>query len=99
MSNDNAAFVGSIPQNYDRYLGPLFFFEHADDLAARLPVSRGTRVLETACGTGIVTARLWNRLRGQGALMATDLNEPMLACARTRVPEEPGLEWRQADAT
>ena len=99
MSDDNAAFVGSVPENYDRFLGPLFFFPFADDLAARLPVSPGVRVLEAACGTGIVTSRLWNRLQGQGSLVATDLNDPMLAHARTRVREATGLEWRQADAT
>ncbi|PYM14849.1 MAG: hypothetical protein DMD81_16765 [Candidatus Rokuibacteriota bacterium] len=99
MTEDHAAFVGSVPQNYDRYLGPIYFFEYADDLAARLPVSRGVRVLEVACGTGIVTARLLKRLEGQGSLVATDLNDPMLAHARTRVAERPGLEFRQADAT
>ena len=99
MTDNHAAFVGSIPQNYDRYLGPLFFFPYADDLAARLPVSRGVRVLEAACGTGIVTARLWNRLEGQGTLVATDLNEPMVAYAKTQVPAAPGLEWQPADAT
>jgi ubiquinone/menaquinone biosynthesis C-methylase UbiE len=91
--------VGSIPKNYDRYLGPLFFHDYADDLVARLPSSPGMRVLETACGTGIVTERLWNRLRGRGSLVATDLNGPMLAHAQTRLAPDPNLQWRQADAT
>ena len=25
MTDRNAAFVGSIPRNYDRYMGPIFF--------------------------------------------------------------------------
>jgi len=32
----NARFVGSIPENYDRYLGPVLFEPYARDLAARL---------------------------------------------------------------
>jgi hypothetical protein len=60
------SFVGSIAENYDRYLGPLFFHGYADEMAARLPVGRGMRVLETACGTGIVTERLLARLAGAG---------------------------------
>ena len=36
MADRDAAFVGTIPQNYDRYLGPLFFYPYADDLAGRL---------------------------------------------------------------
>ena len=63
MAESHAAFVGSIPANYDRYLGPVFFHHYADDLAARLPVTPGMRVLETACGTGIVTERLAARWR------------------------------------
>ena len=99
MAERHAAFVGTVPANYDRYLGPLLFHRFADDLAARLPVSAGTRVLEVACGTGIVTERLVRRLGGHGTLVATDLNEPMLAHAQARIPGSPGLEWRQADGT
>lgn len=99
MADRHAAFVGSIPANYDRYLGRLLFRPYADDIAARLPVTAGARVLETACGTGIVTERLWRRLRGQGALVATDLNEAMLAHGQRRIPADAGLEWRTADAT
>ena len=99
MAEQHAAFVGTVPPNYDRYLGPLLFHPYADDLAARLPVARGTRVLEVACGTGIVTGRLVRRLAGQGTLVATDLNDAMIAHARTRVPADPALEWRQADGT
>lgn len=99
MAERHAAFVGTVPPNYDRYLGPLLFYPYADDLAARLPVARGTRVLEVACGTGIVTERLVRRLAGQGTLVATDLNDAMIAHAQTRIPADPALEWRQADGT
>lgn len=99
MAESHAAFVGSIPANYDRYLGPVFFHHYADDLVARLPVTPGMRVLETACGTGIVTERLAARLAGKGSLVATDLNEAMFAHGRTRLSHAAGLEWRQADAT
>jgi ubiquinone/menaquinone biosynthesis C-methylase UbiE len=99
MADRNAAFVGSIPENYDRYLGPIFFNHYADDLVARLPVTRGMRVLETACGTGIVTERLVRRLAGSGTVLATDLNEPMIAQGQRKLPGGPHLEWRKADAT
>jgi ubiquinone/menaquinone biosynthesis C-methylase UbiE len=100
MADRNAAFVGEVPRNYDRYLGPIFFHGYADDLAARLPVAPGMRVLETACGTGIVTRRLAERIRDHGSLVATDLNEAMIAHGRTTLPAEAALlEWRQADAT
>ena len=99
MADRNAAFVGSIPAAYDRYLGPLFFHAFADDLTARLAVKPNMRVLETACGTGIVTERVAAALAGQGTLVATDLNEPMVAYASQRLGPGARIEWRQADAT
>jgi len=64
MAEQHAAFVGSIPQNYDRYLGPVFFHHYADDLAARLPTTPGMQVLETACGTGIADRKRAGRQPG-----------------------------------
>ena len=99
MAQEHVAFVGAIPPNYDRYLGPIFFQQYADDLATRLPATLGLRILETACGTGIVTERLLARLDGHGTVVATDLNDAMLAHARARTGERPDLEWQRADAT
>jgi SAM-dependent methyltransferase len=94
----NAAFVGTIPPIYDRYLGPLFFQPYAEDLAARLALQPDMRILEVACGTGLVTRRLLEHLGARGSILATDLNEPMLAYGRSQLPDTPGLQWRQADA-
>jgi SAM-dependent methyltransferase len=99
MAERDAAFVGSIPENYDRYLGPLLFHEYAEMMAARLQPASGMRVLETACGTGIVTERLVARLAGQGSLVATDLNAPMLAYAAAKLSGAASVTWKEADAT
>ena len=99
MADRDTAFVGSIPATYDRYLGPVLFNDYADDLAARVEVTPGMRVLEIACGTGAVTERLVRRLRGQGTVVATDLNEPMIAHARQKPFGASGVEWRPADGT
>ena len=98
MTDRDAAFVGSVPVNYDRYLGPLLFHHYADDLAARVGAIDG-RVLETACGTGILTERLLSRRGPRGTIVATDLNDAMLEHARRRLGAPAGVEWRQADAT
>lgn len=58
MTAGNTAFVGSVPENYDRYLGPVLFEPYAEDLVERLRLSENAAVLELACGTGIVTRRL-----------------------------------------
>ena len=99
MTDSNVSFVGSIPEFYDRHLGPVLFRPYGEDLVGRLVLSEGCRVLELAGGTGIVTHLLLERLPRTGRLTATDLNEPMLAHAKKRVPADERLTWRQADAT
>jgi SAM-dependent methyltransferase len=100
MAGGDTDFVGDIPGNYHRYLGPILFHAFADDLAARIEAKRGMRVLETACGTGIVTQRLAERLRGMGSVVATDLNEAMIAHAQGEMPAgRAPVEWQTADAT
>jgi SAM-dependent methyltransferase len=100
VADRNAAFVGDIPANYDRYLGPILFHQFADDLAGRVHVTLGMRILETACGTGIVTRRLLERLRGQGSIVATDLNEAMLEHGHAHIQADPArIAWQTADAT
>jgi SAM-dependent methyltransferase len=93
----HASFSGTVPANYDHYLGPALFEPYAADLAARIPAGDGVRVLELACGTGRVTRRLRETLPERASLVATDLNEPMLDYARTAVPG-PGISWQPADA-
>jgi SAM-dependent methyltransferase len=97
VSGSAAEFSGSVPGFYDRYLGPVLFEPYAVDLASRLPAGDRLRVLEIACGTGIVTRRLRESLGDSATLVATDLNEAMVNYARASVPA-PGIEWRQADA-
>ena len=99
MTDPHAGFVGKIPENYDRHLSALLFNPYADDLVARLPVHDGMRVLEVACGTGIVTRRLVDRLAGRGSIIATDLNDAMFAHARKGLPRRGDAIWRTADGT
>jgi ubiquinone/menaquinone biosynthesis C-methylase UbiE len=98
MPEANAQFVGSIPEIYDRCLGPVLFQPYAADLAARVRVGADARVLELACGTGIVTRRLRDSLPAGATLVATDLNEPMLAHAALKFRPDERVEWRLADA-
>ncbi|HKP46129.1 MAG TPA: class I SAM-dependent methyltransferase [Pyrinomonadaceae bacterium] len=99
MSHQNTGFTGSIPENYDRYLGPLWFEPYAQDIAGRVSVPDDGAVLELACGTGIVTRRLRERLPANVRLVATDLNEPMIAFAKRKFTEQERIEWKQADMT
>ena len=91
-----ADFSGSMPEYYDTILGPAQLEAIAADLVRRLPVRPKGDVLELACGTGIVTQRLRERVDSTFRLVATDLSEPMLAYARNKVKGK--IDWRLADA-
>ena len=93
----DSEFAGSIPQLYDRYLVPLIFEPYAMDLSRRVAVLQPARVLEIAAGTGVVTRHLARELPAGTAIVATDLNQPMLDQAAARGTARP-VEWRQADA-
>ena len=97
MTDRNVEFTGSIPIAYDRYLGPMLFEPYAADLADRLSSLPMAAVLEVAAGTGILTARLRRAMPATAVLTATDLNEPMLDFARTKMPGL-GITWQPADA-
>jgi ubiquinone/menaquinone biosynthesis C-methylase UbiE len=99
MPEKDAAFVGSIPEYYDRYLGPMLFVPYAVDFVQRLRVPENSALLELACGTGLVTRRLREALPNRVKIIATDLNQAMLDYARRQVVQTENLEWQQADAT
>ncbi|MDT4898960.1 MAG: hypothetical protein QOH25_4037 [Acidobacteriota bacterium] len=99
MSDQHTAFIGSIPENYDRYLGPVLFEPYASDLVERLNISEGAAVLELACGTGVVTRLLRDRFPPSVRLVATDLNEAMIAYAARKFRPDEAIEWKQSDAT
>jgi ubiquinone/menaquinone biosynthesis C-methylase UbiE len=95
MSSEVTRFVGPIPELYEQHMGPALFEPYAKELARRIGGAR--RVLEVACGTGRVTRHLLAELPTNGELCATDLNEPMIAEAKRKVPAHPCLTWRAAD--
>ncbi|HEX3759925.1 MAG TPA: methyltransferase domain-containing protein [Kofleriaceae bacterium] len=94
---DDAAYTGTIPQHYHRGIGPFLFEPFALHTAERIRARAPRTVLETACGTGIVTRRLREALPYDALLVATDLNEPMLAVARRTVGPSINVAWACAD--
>ena len=98
MTQSDKAFTGSIPALYDRYLGPMMFQPYAVDLAARVAALAPSAVLETAAGTGIVTAQLAKVLPDAALITATDLNQAMLDVAAAKSTSRE-IAWQACDAT
>jgi SAM-dependent methyltransferase len=59
---------------------------------------QGERLLETACGTGLLTRRLDASLPPAVRITATDLNDAMVAFAKSKAAASRRHRWRTADA-
>ncbi len=89
----------SSAEAYERYLVPLFFAPGAESLIELVGPRAGERVLDVACGTGIVARRAAPRVGAGGTVVGLDLNEAMLEVARAVSSEiRPAIQWRQGDA-
>ncbi len=79
---------------YEAAFVPAFFAQWAPILCDASRVTAGQRVLDVACGTGIVARTAADRV-GAENVVGVDLNEAMLTVAR-RV--RPDIDWRRGDA-
>jgi ubiquinone/menaquinone biosynthesis C-methylase UbiE len=61
----------SAPENYERYLVPAIFGPWAADLLALAAPQPGERVVDLACGTGVVARLTAERVGVAGALWAS----------------------------
>lgn len=82
-------------ESYERDFIPAIFAEWAPLLVRAGGVAAGDRVLDVACGTGIVARVAADRVGGDGEVTGLDLNASMLEVAR-RV--RPDISWREGDA-
>ena len=96
MQSIDVRFSGSVPANYERYMVPLLFRPYAEELAKRAKALQPRQILETAAGTGVVTAALAGALP-EAEILATDLNQAMLDVAAKRV-DSAKVTFQQADA-
>lgn len=96
MTATDIVFAGSIPAIYDRYMVPLVFEPFAQMVAKRAAQYGPLRILETAAGTGVVTAALHTAIP-DAEIVATDLNAPMLEQAAQRI-SSPKVHFQAADA-
>ena len=98
MNESHSAFVGEIPGNYEKYLGPLIFREYAEDLANRIIAPSGGLVLETAAGTGMATRPIRDSIPDDVRIVATDLNADMLNVAKRKFGNDENIEFQTANA-
>lgn len=81
-------------EEYEAAFVPALFAQWAPILLDLARVQPGQRLLDVACGTGILARTAVERVGASGTVVGVDLNEAMLAVARRVSPD---LEWSQGD--
>lgn len=88
--------MSSPAETYESYMVPAFFAPLAIRVLAIASPQPGERVLDAACGTGIVARRTAAILGGHGQEVGLDINPEMLAVARaTAAREGVTVAWRE----
>ena len=91
-------YGGSAPENYERYFVPVIGAPHATDLIKRAGLRAGERVLDVACGTGVVARGVADLVGATGFVAGVDINPGMLGVARGATPSGMAIQWYEARA-
>ncbi len=91
-----STFAANPAENYQRFFVPQIGAPVAADLIEAARLQPGERVLDVACGTGVVTRLAAERVGASGAVAGLDVTPAMLAVARRESP--PGVRWYEASA-
>lgn len=88
------------PENYERFFVPVLGEPIAQGLVRKAALRPGERVLDVACGTGIVARLASQRVGESGSVTGLDINPGMLAVARSVAPPDPDrpIEWIESGA-
>lgn len=85
------------PSTYEAELVPRIFAPWAQRLVEAAGLMAGERVLDVACGTGIVARTAAVKVGPGGTVVGVDINPAMLELARTLVPEG-SIEYLETNA-
>ncbi len=93
-------FTGTGAENYQRYFVPAIATPVSADLLRTAHLQPGERVLDVACGTGVVTRLAAEQVGPAGSVTGVDIAPDMIEVAKS-VPCAPGptIAWHVGDAT
>lgn len=95
--------AGNAAETYEHALVPAVFAAWPPLVVALADPRPGERVLDVACGTGVLTRLVAQRVGRAGKVVGLDLNPGMLAVAASATANEPptsaSMTWQEASAT
>jgi ubiquinone/menaquinone biosynthesis C-methylase UbiE len=95
MADAKGQVSKSAAEVYDEFFVPALFGEWAPRVCDATGVAAGHRVLDVACGTGVVAREAARRAGANGSVVGLDVNGGMLDVARRNAPD---VEWREGRA-
>ena len=101
--DDQWQVTGNAAETYERALVPAVFAPWAPLVVALTDPQPGERVLDIACGTGLIARLAAERVGRTGNVTGLDLNPGMLSFAASITSPDPATSapiiWREASAT
>ena len=91
-------YGGTAPENYEKYFVPAIGAPVAATLLEKAGLSAGERVLDVACGTGVVTRLAAQAVGSGGRVAGLDVNAGMLQVARSATPPGVSIGWYETSA-
>lgn len=92
---DKGQVTSSAAEIYEEFFTPALFKIWASNVADAAKIQTGWNVLDVATGTGILAREIINRVGHTGSVTGLDINDSMLAVARSKSTE---IEWKQGRA-
>ena len=92
---DAGQVTRSAAEVYDELFPPALFNEWAPRVAELAGLKAGMRVLDVACGTGVLSLAAADIVGPDGSVVGVDLNPGMLDVARRKAPR---IDWHEAPA-
>jgi ubiquinone/menaquinone biosynthesis C-methylase UbiE len=91
-------YAGNAAENYERYFVPAIGIPFATALLGAAGLRPAERVLDVACGTGVVTRLAAEQVDLDGTVAGLDINPAMLAVARSVPSSGATIEWHEGSA-
>jgi ubiquinone/menaquinone biosynthesis C-methylase UbiE len=91
-------YTGTAAELYQAFFVPAIATPVSGELLRTAALHQGARVLDVACGTGVVTRAAAERVGPTGSVTGVDIAPDMIAVAKTVPTAGAPITWQEADA-